>query len=50
MDAASVCRSLALVGKPGRYMSTEKGPRAANDPKIMISLMYLLLVIKKLRC
>ena len=40
-----VSKSFAIAGKPGRYMSMEKGARAVRDPKIRIKRKYLLLFI-----
>jgi len=40
-----VFRSFAIAGKPGRYISIEKGARAVSDPKIRIKRKYLLLFI-----
>ena len=34
--ATVVCRSVAIAGKPGRYMSIEKGPIAESIPNITI--------------
>jgi hypothetical protein len=34
--AMEVFRSLAIAGKPGRYISMEKGAKAVNVPKIRI--------------
>jgi hypothetical protein len=37
-----VCRSFAMAGKPGKYMSIEKGAMADRKPsiKIMIVLFF----------
>ena len=40
-----VFKSFAIAGKPGRYMSMEKGARAVNDPRIRIRKKYFSLVI-----
>jgi hypothetical protein len=32
-----VCRLAAMVGKPGKYISMEKGPMAESNPKINMS-------------
>src|SRR5690349_12846793 len=34
--ATVVCRSFAMSGKPGRYMSMEKGPMAESTPRMRI--------------
>lgn len=41
----SLCRSLAIAGKPGRYISIEKGANAVKAPNMMMRKKYLLLVI-----
>lgn len=46
-SATVVPRSWAMAGKPGRYMSMEKGPRAVSVPKIRMREMYFLRVIKR---
>ena len=38
---AVVCKSLAIAGKPGRYMSIEKGPNAVKLPKMRIRKKYV---------
>ena len=43
--ATVVCRSSAIAGKPGKYISIENGPRAVNIPNINISFVFLLLFI-----
>jgi hypothetical protein len=49
-----VCRSLAMAGKPGRYMSIEKGAMADKNPsiKIMVVLFFefMLMVLCWLLC
>ena len=44
--AAEVARSAAIAGKPGKYISMEKGLRAVRLPKISINETYLDLVIQ----
>jgi hypothetical protein len=44
--AAEVEKSWAIAGKPGRYMSMEKGLSAVRLPKMRISETYLDLVIQ----
>ena len=43
--ATVVCRSSAIAGKPGKYISIENGPMAVNIPNINISFVFLLLFI-----
>lgn len=43
--ATVVCRSLAMTGNPGRYISIENGPIADSVPNIMIIKKYLFEVI-----
>ena len=40
--ATVVCKSAAIAGKPGKYMSIENGPMADSRPNINISLKCLL--------
>lgn len=40
-----VCKSAAIAGKPGRYMSMEKGPIAERSPNMSISLKFFLFFI-----
>jgi hypothetical protein len=41
-----VARSCAIAGKPGRYMSIEKGLSAVRLPKIRITEIYFDLIIQ----
>ena len=43
--AADVAKSVAMAGKPGKYISMEKGLSAVRLPKIRIKEIYLDLVI-----
>ena len=36
-DETGVCRSFAIPGKAGKYISMERGPIALNNPKIRIT-------------
>ena len=36
MCATVVCRSLAIAGNPGRYISIENGPMAESSPRMSI--------------
>ena len=45
--ATEVFKSFAIPENPGKYISIENGPRAVNEPKIRISLMYFFVVILK---
>ena len=38
--ATVVCKSAAIEGKPGRYMSIENGPIADKRPRIRINLNF----------
>ncbi len=40
-----VFRFAAIAGKPGRYISIEKGPIAESNPRIIINKKRLLLCI-----
>lgn len=40
-SAIVVFRSLAMAGKPGKYISMEKGPRAVRVPRMRIRNTYL---------
>lgn len=44
--AVVVFNDLAIAGKPGRYISIEKGPNAVSAPNIKTVKKYLCLVIK----
>jgi hypothetical protein len=43
--ATVVCRSFAMAGNPGRYISMEKGPSAVSDPNNKIRKKCFLLVM-----
>ena len=43
--ATVVCRSFAIAGKPGRYMSMENGPNAVREPNNRIRKKCRVLVI-----
>src|SRR6478609_10319453 len=44
--ATVVLRCAAMAGKPGRYISIEKGPMADKTPRIRISLFLLDMQLK----
>lgn len=44
--ATEVFKSLAILAKPGKYISIENRPSAVNEPKIRINLIYFAFVIE----
>lgn len=44
-----VFKSLAIAGKPGRYISMDNGPIADSNPRISISNDRLVLFMVKIR-
>jgi hypothetical protein len=45
--AVVVFNDFAIAGKPGKYISIEKGPSAVSEPNINTVKKYLCLVINK---